>query len=130
MKPPIEAELVKAFVRAGHRDLDEVKALFSQEPGLLNASWDWGAGDFETALGGASHTGQREIALFLLEQGARMDVFAAAMLGHLDVVKAAVAAHPGVARAAGPHGIQLLMHARMGGEPAADVLAFLQSISG
>ena len=40
------------FVRKGHSDLEGVKALLEQEPRLVNACWDWGGGDWETALGG------------------------------------------------------------------------------
>ena len=36
-------------------------ALLDEQPGLLNATWDWGGGDFETALGGAAHMGRRDI---------------------------------------------------------------------
>ena len=43
-------------------------------PALLNATWDWGAGDFETALGAASHMGNRESAGVLLARGARLDL--------------------------------------------------------
>ena len=64
----------------------------------MNAAWDWGGGDWETGLGAAAHVGRRDIALFLLDHGARLDVFAAAMLGYLDVVQAAVAARPDVVR--------------------------------
>jgi len=128
MKPPVASDLVKQFVLEAHRNLDEVKKLYAQEPALLNACWDWGGGDFETALGGASHTGQREIALFLLEKGARLDLFAAAALGYLDVVKATVAANPGCANAPGPHGIPLIVHAKMGKEPAKLVLEYLESL--
>lgn len=127
--PPIAPELVNEFVLKAHKDLDRVKELLAQEPKLVNACWDWGGGDFETALGAAAHTGRREIAEFLLDNGARMDIFAAAMLGHLDVVKAAITADPRVARSPGPHGIPLMMHAKMGGEPALPVLQYLQSLA-
>jgi hypothetical protein len=126
--PPIAPELVNEFVLNAHKDLDRVKALLAQEPKLVNACWDWGGGDFETALGAAAHTGRREIAEFLLDHGARMDIFAAAMLGHLDVVRAAITADPRVKSAPGAHGIPLLMHAKMGGEPARPVLEYLQSL--
>ena len=53
----------------------------------------------------------REIALFLLDRGARMDIFAAAMLGHVDVVRALLAARPELRDATGPHGIPLTAHA-------------------
>ena len=76
----------KAFVDAAHRDLDKVKELLSEDNTLANATVDWGGGDWETALGACSHTGRREIAEHLLAHGARMDLFAAAMLGKLDAV--------------------------------------------
>jgi hypothetical protein len=50
------------------------------------------------------------------------------MLGQLDVVRGAIAASPGIQRTRGPHGITLLAHARSGGEQAADVLKYLQSL--
>lgn len=79
--PPLRPEQVHAFVRAGHADLAAVRQMVAEEPGLLNATWDWGGGDWETALGGASHMGTRATAEYLVSQGARMDVFCAAMLG-------------------------------------------------
>jgi hypothetical protein len=93
-------------------------------PALLNACWDWGGGDFETALGGAAHMGRRDIAELLLERGARLDVFAAAMLGMEEVVRAVLAADPAARDAPGPHGIPLVEHARAGG--ADKVLALLE----
>lgn len=124
--PALNAERVREFVLAGHRSLEEVKTLLAHEPNLVNAAWDWGDGDWETALGGAAHTGQREIALYLLANGARLDLFAAAMLGKLEVVKAAVTDDPQIIHIPGPHGIPLLAHARMGGKTAAPVAAFLE----
>ena len=128
-KPAIPSSLVQEFVGNAHGDLERVKALLAQEPGLINAAWDWGGGDFETALGAASHMGRKDIATFLLGQGARLDIFAAAMLGNLEVVKAALTAHPEALRTPGPHGIPLIVHAEKGGEEAKAVLAYLQSLS-
>jgi hypothetical protein len=125
-KPRLDPTLVQEFVAKAHGDLDRVRELLSAQPALINAAWDWGAGDWETGLGAAAHVGRRDIALFLLDAGARLDVFAAAMLGYLDVVRAAVAARPDVVSVPGPHGIPLLAHAQAGGEGAAEVLAFLQ----
>jgi hypothetical protein len=115
-------------VVAAHGNIEKTQSLLASQPGLINATWDWGGGDFETALGGASHMGRRDIALFLLEHGARMDLFAAAMLGRLDVVKAAIAAFPGIEKTLGPHRIPLIEHARKGGPEAEAVLAFLERI--
>ena len=126
--PPLDKELVKEFVGKSHSDLNRVKELYSQQPGLLNCSWDWGGGDFETGLEAAGHVGNREIAQFLLEKGARMNIFCAAMLGQIEIVKSILAAFPSLKTSKGPHGLQLLHHARKGGEGAKEVLEFLQSI--
>ncbi len=124
--PALDAELVQSFVANAHGDLDTVRQLLAQEPALVNAAWDWGAGDWETGLGAAAHMGRRDIALFLLERGARLDLFAAAMLGYADVVRAALAAHPEMREAKGPHGIPLLVHAQQGGEEARAVVELLE----
>jgi hypothetical protein len=123
--PALSADAVREFVIAGHGDLEAVRTALDEEPGLVNACWDWGGGDWETALGGASHMGEREIALFLLERGARIDIFAAAMLGYVDVVRALVDARPELREAQGPHGIPLIVHAEKGGEQARGVVELL-----
>lgn len=127
-KPLLGLTLVRDFVIFAHSDLEMVRRLLEKEPALLNATVDWGAGDFESALGGASHMGRRDIAEFLIAQGARIDLFAAAMLGHVEVVKGLLSVHPNLARAKGPHGIPLVAHAKAGGEPAREVLAHLETI--
>ncbi|MCK6568996.1 MAG: hypothetical protein L6Q45_15045 [Anaerolineales bacterium] len=127
-KPALEASLVQEFVGNAHGDLNRVKELLAQEPALVNATWDWGGGDFETALGAASHMGRRDIAEFLLNHGARLDIFAATMLGKLEVVKAALAAYPDALNTPGPHGIPLIAHAQAGGDEAKAVLVFLESM--
>lgn len=125
--PPIDGALVKEFVGAAHSKLDRTKEMLAERPALLNATWDWGGGDFETGLGGAAHMGNREIALFLIGQGARADIFAAAMLGQLDVVKAFVKAFPGIEKSLGPHKIPLIAHAKRGG--AEEVVAYLEALN-
>ena len=77
--PQLDPALVNEFVSKAHGDLDEVKRLHAQEPALVRAAWDWGGGDFETGLGAAAHMGNRPIALFLLDNGAALDLFPAAM---------------------------------------------------
>ena len=127
-KPALDASLVQQFVGNAHGDLDRVKELLAQEPGLINACWDWGGGDFETGLGAAAHMGRRDIAEFLLENGARLDLFAAAMLGKLEIVQAALSAFPEVINIPGPHDIPLVAHAKAGGEEAKEVFAYLASL--
>ncbi len=123
---PIDPELVNEFVLKAHGDLGVVKQLLEQEPALVSAAWDWGGGDWETGLGAASHVGRRDIAEHLLEHGARMDIFAAAMLGETEIVRAMLEAQPDLRDARGPHGIPLIAHAEAGGEQAGEVLDLLQ----
>lgn len=127
-KPQINRQLAQDFVIYAHSDLDMVKKLLDREPSLLNASIDWGGGDWETALGGASHMGKREIVEHLLSRGARIDLFCAAMLGQLDAIKTFLTLHPTLIDARGPHGFSLHFHAQVGGEPALPVLEYLQSV--
>lgn len=122
----IRSDLVQEIVANAHGNLGRVQDLLDQEPQLVNAAWDWGGGDWETALGAAAHMGRRDIALFLLDRGARLDLFAAAMLGETEIVKVILQAFPGMREALGPHRIPLIEHARAGGEAAQEVLRLLE----
>lgn len=128
--PAQDRSLVRDMVGAAHGRLERVAELLKDMPQLANATWDHGFGDWETALGAASHVGNREIAAMLMEHGARPDLFTHAMLGNLSVVRAAIEAMPGIQRTRGPHGITLAAHARAGGETSAPVVAYLASIEG
>jgi hypothetical protein len=128
--PHQDPELVRRVVGASHGDIDTVAELVEKRPELAKAQWDWGFGDWESALGAASHTGRREIAELLLAHGARPTLFSATMLGQLTVVRAFVEAVPGCQAIPGPHGIPLLAHARAGGEPAAAVAEYLERVGG
>jgi hypothetical protein len=123
---PLGGALVQEFVGVAHGDLARTTALLDQEPALIHAAWDWGGGDFETALGAAGHMARRDIAEFLLGRGARIELCAAAMLGQLELVRAVLAVNPGQREVRGPHGIPLLVHAQQGGEAAQVVVDFLQ----
>lgn len=125
-KQSLDPSLVREIVAKAHIDLPRVQQLLDQEPALVNAAWDWGDGDWETPLGAASHVGRRDIAELLLIRGARMDIFAATMLGYTDIVRSFVNQRPESLALKGPHGIPLIVHALAGGDQSADVLAFLQ----
>lgn len=127
--PALEASLVQDFVGNAHGDLDRVKELLAQEPMLVNSAWDWGGGDWETGLGAAAHMGRRDIAMYLLEQGARLDLCAAAMLGNLDIVKATLETYPESLNISGPHGIPLIAHSQAGGKEAIHVYEYLKAFS-
>lgn len=108
--PAIHDDGSYGVVNAAHSDLDKVKELVSNRPELANASWDWGFGDYETAIGAASHTGRRDIAEFLISNGARPDIFTFAMMGMLTSLREMVETIPGIQSHRGPHGITLLKH--------------------
>lgn len=111
--PKQDYDSVQAVVLAAHFDYDKVKGLVASRPALAKAAWDWGFGDWESALGAASHMGRQDIAQLLVDHGAQPNLFTHAMMGRLDVVKATVEAIPGVQRIRGPHDITLLQHAAM-----------------
>ncbi len=127
-KLQLNRQLAQDFVIYAHSDLEMVKKLLSKEPGLLNAVIDWGGGDWECALGGASHMGRRDIVEFLLERGARPDLFCCAMLGQLEIVKSLLTLQPKLIDSKGPHGFTLHFHAQVGGKDSELVLDYLQSI--
>jgi hypothetical protein len=125
--PQINRLFVQDFVIYAHSELDMVKKLLDRQPALLNSAVDWGNGDWETGLGGASHMGRRDIVEYLLDRGARIDIFCAAMMGRLDAVKSFLTLQPKLIDAKGPHGFTLHFHAQVGGQEAEPVLDYLQS---
>jgi hypothetical protein len=126
--PALPLDQVQRFVQVAHGDLDATRSMLDAEPRLIRATWDWGGGDFETALGGAAHMGRRDIAEFLIERGATLDLFAAAMLGQLAIVRAALETQPSLARVPGPHRIPLVAHAKAGGPAAGHVLEYVTGV--
>lgn len=108
----LDQELVGEFVVAAHFDLPKVQALYQQNPALLDATLE----KFnERAIEAASHMGARAIAEFLLERGAPMSIFTAAMLGDTEQVAQFLKADPALARSKGVHGISILFHAALSG---------------
>lgn len=128
-KPPaLPPDLAKQFVIAAHSDLAKTKELLGQEPGLLNASWDWGGGDFEMGIEGAGHVGSKDVANFLISKGARLTIFVAVMLGKMDIVKPILTTFPDMIHSKGPHGLGFIHHAQKGGDEALPVLEYLKSL--
>lgn len=80
---------VKEFVYAAHGDLEKVKRLLTEKPGLLLM-----ANGNETAMGAACHMKCRDIIEFLLAQGVPMDIYAACVLGYTDQVAGFLDADP------------------------------------
>ena len=125
--PPLDGNLVRDFVGAGHSKFDVVKQMLADSPNLLYCMWDWGGGDFETATEAAGHVGNKEIANYLIEKGARANLFVMTMLGKTDVVKTFLDANPTYLTARGPHGYSFLHHAQRGGDDAKELLEYFQS---
>ena len=124
---PLAPALVRDFVSAGHNNLEKVKQMYAETPHLVYAAHDLGRGDFETALEGAGHVGNKEIANFLIEKGARTNMFVLTMLGKTGIVKPFLEAFPSYLNARGPHGLTLLHHAIRGGEDSKELLEWLRS---
>lgn len=126
--PQINRLLIQDFVMFAHTDIDMVKKLLEKEPALVLAIMNWGAGDWESALGAGAHCGRHDIVELLLEFGARPDIFCAAMLGQVDVVRTMITHQPKLIDVKGPHGFTLHFHAQVGGDQSADVLDYLQTV--
>jgi hypothetical protein len=127
-KEQINRTMAQDFVIYAHSSLEMTTKLLDREPGLLNAAIDWGGGDWETALGGASHMGKKDIVQFLIGRGARVDIFCATMLGKTEIVKTLLQMQPSLIDAKGPHGFSLHFHAQVGGDEAKETLDYLQSV--
>jgi ankyrin repeat protein len=127
---PLDAVLVKDFVAKAHKDTETetVKEMLKKFPTLLNASWDWGGGDFETAIGAASHTGNIDVVNHLVEKGAQLNFLTLCVLGKTELVKNLLTAMPGLINMIGPHGFTPLHHANKGGENALEVKKLLESL--
>ncbi len=113
-RPLFTKEDIYDFVAAAHNDLNKVMELYEKQPLILNCTNQIRRGDFETAMGGASHMGRKDIADFLLSKGARMDIFSYAFLGYDDFVKQQIETFPHLLHSPGPHGFTLLHHAKVG----------------
>jgi len=112
--PNIDPKIIAEVVGKSHFDLERVKELVEKRPELSKSVWEWRFGDFESAIGAASHVGRRDIALYLLSKGARPTIFTFAMLGTFAVIKSVIESTPGIQKTTGPHGIGLLDHAYAG----------------
>jgi hypothetical protein len=127
-EPPLDKTLVQEFVGSAHRDKDKVVTMLEENPTLLNSAHDWGHGDFETALGAASHVGYMELVSYLVDKGAQTNIFTACVFGHLHIVKPILETFPFTLHAKGPHGFTLLHHAIRGGENALEVKGYLEAL--
>lgn len=125
---PLKPEIVKEFVTVAHGNFQRAQEMLENERLLLHVSTDWGGGDYESAIEACGHTGNKEIATYLLGKGARYNIYLACMLGHLETVKNVVTFNPGLLNSKGPHGFTMLHHAKKGGESSRAVEEYLISL--
>ena len=127
---PYKLELVKEFVVAGHGgkdgDLDKVKSMLQDYPNMIFTKYDWGNGDYEAAIEGAGHMGNKEIAEYLIVSGSRVTLFVLTMLGKTELVKPVLEQYPSLIFAKGPHGFTMLHHAKVAGKNGEELYAWLQ----
>jgi uncharacterized protein len=123
-----DQQIVDEFVGNAHGNIERVRELLAQHPGVLNASATWR----ETAIEAAAQMGREDIARELLDAGAPKDICTAAMLGERDAVRAMLQADPAQAQATGAHGIALLYFPAIKGdeETAALVIAHGADVNG
>jgi len=123
---PLPTSLVKEFVIAGHGNFPKVQDMLKDTPNLIYAKFDWGNGDYEAAIEGAGHVGNKDIANFLLDAGDRVTLYVLTMLGKTELVKPVLEAYPHLINAKGPHGFTLLHHAQAGGKDAEELYVYLK----
>lgn len=109
---PLDQKLVSQFVGNAHGNLPVVKEMLRDNPALLNAVWE----QFdETALQAATQTGARDVAEYLISQGAPLEITTAAMLGDEKRVEEFLRSDASLANARGSHGLPVMYHAAMSG---------------
>jgi hypothetical protein len=69
----------------------------------------------------------KEIARYLIEKGARPNIFVLTMLGETAIVKLMLEKYPSLLNSKGAHGFTLLHHATRGGEEAKELLDYVKS---
>ncbi len=87
-----------------------------------------GGGDFETALGGASHVGYIELVNYLVENGTQMNLLTFCLLGKTDMVKSMLASYPALLIMKGPRGFSPLDYPIQGEANALEIKKYLESL--
>lgn len=123
---PYKPGIIKEFVVAGHGKPDRVKEMLAEYPNLLYCRYDWGNGDFEEAIEGAGHLGNKEIARYFIEKGARPNIYVLTMLGETTIVRSIIEKYPSLLNGKGPHGFTLLHHAIKGGDDAKELVEYFK----
>src|SRR5260370_3098735 len=93
----ISQQTIDEFVGVAHGNFARVKELLAQHPDLIDVNATW----VERPIQAAAHVGSVEIARFLLDHGAPLDLFTAAMLGMVGEVEAR--SHGALSKLVGGH---------------------------
>jgi ankyrin repeat protein len=112
---PYTQEEANQFIIDAHSDLETLKTKVAETPELVHA---YNQETIESALGAAGHMARRDIAQFLLENGAQLELATAAMMGMLEHVREQLEADPSLALSGGAHNIPVAAHANMSDDPA------------
>ncbi|MEQ8907946.1 MAG: hypothetical protein RIC95_02025 [Vicingaceae bacterium] len=137
--PQLLSDQVLEAVSFAHFQHDKLKRMLQKRSELAKATWDWGFGDFESAIEAASHVARFDIIDLLLAHGARPNLFTYCTLGNFELVKSVLHFSPELSKTRGPHGISLLQHAKNGQlhrgsnkekEAYRPLIAFLTKIEG
>lgn len=107
----VTQDQINECVLSSHGNLKRVRELVEADPELATGNAPW----IETPIQAASHMGKVDIAEYLLERGADLDLFAAAMLGRTAVVAKYLHDDPTVATSTGVHGLPSLYFPAVGG---------------
>lgn len=104
---------VNDLVGNAHGNLAEVRKVLAASPGWVNSSAAWN----ETPIQAAAHMGNRQIVEYLLDCGAPLDIFVAAMLGRQDDLERFIESESEMIHARGVHDMPLLYFAAAGNQP-------------
>ncbi len=115
----IAQETVDQFVGAAHGDFDTVRILLEAQPGIVNKSTTW----VETAVEAAAQMGRSDIAKYLIEHGAPLEICTASMLGMNSDVEEMLQEDRALIGAKGAHGLPLMWFPSItGNQPLASLL--------
>ncbi|MEP7129055.1 MAG: hypothetical protein ABI729_09315, partial [Chitinophagales bacterium] len=73
--PAIQLAVASEVVGVAHFNIDRLKELVDPRPELAKSQWDWGFGDWESAIAAASHVGRQDIVDYLITKGAVPTIF-------------------------------------------------------
>ena len=117
--PSHDPALVQGIVTVSHGNLARVTELVKGQPALAKVSWDWGFGDWEDRTRrGLAHRDGVESRSSSSANGAPGHHLLCGNARTLDVVKAFIAASPGIERQPGPMASRLRRtHGRAASKP-------------